>query len=216
MSITSHSSTSPANIGKRLMGAAAALALAAGLAIAAPAAEAEAANVWDRVAKCESGGRWGINTGNGYYGGLQFSRSTWRAYGGSKYASTANKASKNEQIRIAKRVLKGQGPGAWPVCSKRAGLTRSNGAAVSTGSKAKKSTKAKPSKSKATKKKASKSKASKKATSAKTVRVRSGDSLGKIAKRYHVKGGWKALWKMNKKTVKNPNRIRVGQSLRVR
>lgn len=206
---------------QRLIGVVAALALAAGLAVSAPVAEAEAANVWDRVAKCESGGRWNINTGNGYHGGLQFSRSTWRAFGGAKYAKTANKASKKEQIRVAKRVLKGQGPGAWPVCSKRAGLTRSNGAKVSTSSKsakAKKSTKAKPSKSKANKKKASKSKASKKKSTkaTKKIRVRSGDTLGKIAKRYHVKGGWKALWKMNKKTVKSPHRIRVGQSLRVR
>lgn len=87
--------------------------------------------VWDRVAQCESGGRWSIATGNGYYGGLQFSRSTWNAFGGGQYASTANKASKSEQIAVAQRVLQAQGPGAWPVCSKRAGLTRSNGGASS-------------------------------------------------------------------------------------
>ncbi len=211
--ITTASTTSP-SIAKRLVGAAAALALAAGMAVTAPAAQADAASVWDRVAKCESGGRWNINTGNGYHGGLQFSRSTWRAYGGAKYASTANKASKGQQIKIAQRTLKAQGPGAWPVCSKRAGLTRSNGAAASGGStKAKKSTKAKPSKHKATKKTAKKST---KSTAAKTVHVRSGDTLARIAKRHHVRGGWKALWKLNKKSVKNPNRIRVGQSLRVR
>lgn len=201
----------------RVVGVAAALALAAGMAITAPAANAEAAsNVWDRVAACESGGRWNINNGNGYHGGLQFSRSTWRAFGGARYASTANKASKNQQITVAKKVLKGQGPGAWPVCSKRAGLTRSNGAAVNSSTKSTKSNKAKPSKSKAKKSKAKKSSNHKKVSSAKTVRVRSGDSLAKLAKRHHVKGGWKGLWKMNKKTLKNPNRIRVGQALRVR
>jgi nucleoid-associated protein YgaU len=75
---------------------------------------------WDAIARCESGGRWSINTGNGYYGGLQFSRSTWRAYGGGRYASTANRASRAEQIRIAERVLDGQGIGAWPHCGRKA------------------------------------------------------------------------------------------------
>ncbi|AZM51781.1 hypothetical protein DMA15_03615 [Streptomyces sp. WAC 01529] len=87
-------------------------------------ADAAPVSVWDKVAKCESGNRWNINTGNGYYGGLQFSASTWRAYGGAKYASRADLATKAQQIQIAEKVLKGQGPGAWPVCSKRAGLTR--------------------------------------------------------------------------------------------
>lgn len=87
------------------------------------------ATVWDRVAACESGGRWAINTGNGYYGGLQFSASTWRAFGGTRYAPTANRASKATQISIAQRVLVRQGPGAWPVCGRRAGLTRASGAA---------------------------------------------------------------------------------------
>jgi cell wall-associated NlpC family hydrolase len=81
-------------------------------------------STWDKVAACESGGRWHINTGNGYYGGLQFTASTWRAYGGGSYASRADRATKAQQIRVAERVLKGQGPGAWPVCSLKAGLTR--------------------------------------------------------------------------------------------
>ncbi|RDI53316.1 transglycosylase family protein [Nocardia mexicana] len=72
-----------------------------------------AAHDWDGVAQCESGGNWGINTGNGYYGGLQFSQSTWSANGGS--GSPAN-ASKEEQIRVAENVLETQGVGAWPVC----------------------------------------------------------------------------------------------------
>ena len=71
---------------------------------------------WDRVAACESGGNWSINTGNGYYGGLQFSLGTWRAYGGSGYP---NQQSKAEQIRVAERVRTQSGLGHWPVCGSR-------------------------------------------------------------------------------------------------
>jgi hypothetical protein len=71
---------------------------------------------WDRVAGCESGGNWAINTGNGYQGGLQFSPGTWSGHGGSEFAPAANLASKDEQIAIAERVLASQGRGAWPVC----------------------------------------------------------------------------------------------------
>jgi resuscitation-promoting factor RpfA len=71
---------------------------------------------WDQVARCESGGNWAINTGNGYQGGLQFSPSTWSGHGGGVYAPAANMASKDEQIAIAERVLASQGRGAWPVC----------------------------------------------------------------------------------------------------
>jgi uncharacterized protein YabE (DUF348 family) len=75
--------------------------------------------VWDRLAQCESGGNWSINTGNGFYGGLQFSLGTWRAYGGS---GMPNKASKSTQIAIAKKVQADAGWGAWPACSSRLGL----------------------------------------------------------------------------------------------
>ena len=71
---------------------------------------------WDAIAACESGGNWAINTGNGYYGGLQFSLSTWRANGGS---GMPNLASREEQIRIAENVLRTQGIGAWPTCGGR-------------------------------------------------------------------------------------------------
>ena len=76
-------------------------------------------SVWDKLAKCESGGNWSINTGNGYYGGLQFSLSTWRAYGGS---GMPHKASREEQIRIAKKVQASDGWGAWPACTAKLGL----------------------------------------------------------------------------------------------
>lgn len=89
------------------------------------AASARVADInWDAIAHCESRGNWSINTGNGYYGGLQFSRGTWRAYGGSRFAATADQASRNEQIAIAERVRDGQGLGAWPTCGRKAGLPK--------------------------------------------------------------------------------------------
>ena len=100
----------------------------------ATATSAQASTVWDRVASCESGGNWSINTGNGYYGGLQFSDRTWDAFGGERYAATANRASKAQQITVAQKVLASQGPGAWPTCGARAGLTRANGGAAGAGS----------------------------------------------------------------------------------
>jgi LysM repeat protein len=71
---------------------------------------------WSAIAACESGGNWSDNTGNGFYGGLQFTEQTWLAYGGGQYAPSANLASPSEQIAVAERVLAGQGIGAWPVC----------------------------------------------------------------------------------------------------
>ncbi|MEH6820884.1 transglycosylase family protein [Dietzia psychralcaliphila] len=94
---------------------------AAGLALA-PAANAAPDSDWDRLAQCEAGGNWGINTGNGYHGGLQFSPSTWAAYGGTQYAPTANQATREQQIAIAEKTLAGQGWGAWPACSAKLGL----------------------------------------------------------------------------------------------
>lgn len=83
----------------------------------APAPPAEAYSVdWDAIAACESGGNWSINTGNGYYGGLQFTPGTWRANGG---AGLPQNASRAEQIRVAENVLHSQGIGAWPVCGGR-------------------------------------------------------------------------------------------------
>ena len=71
---------------------------------------------WSAIAACESGGNWSTNTGNGFYGGLQFSQGTWDAYGGGQYSSTASGASEGQQITVAQRVLAAQGIGAWPVC----------------------------------------------------------------------------------------------------
>lgn len=97
--------------------------LGAGAAIFAPTASAAPDSDWDRLAQCESGGNWHINTGNGYYGGLQFSASTWNAFGGNEFASTADQASREQQIYVAEKVLAQQGWGAWPACSASLGLS---------------------------------------------------------------------------------------------
>ena len=79
-------------------------------------------SVWDRLAQCESGGNWAINTGNGFTGGLQFVRSTWLGVGGGEYAPDAYLATREQQIDIATRVLASQGWGAWPGCTSMMGL----------------------------------------------------------------------------------------------
>jgi resuscitation-promoting factor RpfA len=203
---------------KRAVGLGAALALSSGIGLVGVApAEAAATTVWDRVAQCESGGNWKINTGNGFYGGVQFAAGTWKAYGGNTYASQAHLATKAEQIAIARRVLAGQGPGAWPVCSRRAGLTKSSGKADRNAMPA-----SNPGTSKTQNLSDSKVKIAKKSTekkysaTGKTVHVKRGDTLRKIAKRYDVKGGWKGLWKLNKKTIKDPNLIYIGQIIKIK
>ncbi|ANY06972.1 transglycosylase family protein [Pseudonocardia sp. HH130630-07] len=87
-------------------------------AVVAP-AQSVAGSTWDKLAECESGGNWNTNTGNGFSGGLQFTPSTWKAYGGE---GRAHNASKSEQIRVAENVLDGQGWGAWPSCASQLGL----------------------------------------------------------------------------------------------
>ena len=218
------------------IGVASAATIAGGIATA---NEAKAASVWDAVAQCESGGNWAINTGNGFYGGLQFTAQTWRGYGGTAYATTANLASREQQIAIAQKVLADAGPGAWPVCSVRAGLTRANGAAgagsapaatpSTTTTKAPTTTKSTtPSTTKSTTKSTTPSttKSTTKSTtpkstnaapavSGKTVTVKPGDTLSELAVKYGVKGGWPALYQANTSIVKNPNLIYVGQALRL-
>lgn len=83
------------------------------------------AAVWDSLARCESGGNWSANTGNGYYGGLQFSRSTWAANGGERFNRYPHRASREQQIAIAENVRDARGGyGAWPACSRKLGLPR--------------------------------------------------------------------------------------------
>ena len=171
-------------------------------------AHAAALGVWDRVAACESSGNWRINTGNGYFGGLQFAPTTWVEFGGRQYAPRADLATHRQQIEVARRVLAGQGPKAWPVCGKRAKLTKANGAATDAplpriGPVIRTvPTPARPSPSSPR-------------PAHTTYRVQSGDTLSAIAQRLEIPGGWQALWQLNRSHVPNPNVIFVGQSLRV-
>jgi nucleoid-associated protein YgaU len=173
---------------------------------AAPEAAAASARVWDRVASCESTNNWRINTGNGYYGGLQFSQSTWSGYHGGKYAPRADLASRAEQIEVARRVLAAQGPYAWPVCGPRAGLTRATGGATSAPLPAT-ATYALPH--------PVAHRHARKAAHGRAYRVHRGDTLSLIARHFHVHGGWHALWRHNRHTVPNPNLLRVGQVLHI-
>jgi len=151
---------------------------------------------WDGVAECESGGNWSINTGNGYYGGLQFSQSTWEAYGGLAYAARADLASKEAQIAVAERTLAGQGIGAWPTCGQYLTAGTSSPAAAPAPAPAPAAAPAAPA-----------------ATGSYTVQP--GDTLSTIASTVGTAGGWEALYAMNQDRISNPNLIYVGQTLRV-
>lgn len=127
---------------------------------------------WGCVAECESSGDWHINTGNGYYGGLQFWQPTWVEHGGLRYARRADLATRAQQIKVAEEVLRTQGWKAWPVCSKRYGL------------------------------------------SGRVHTVQPGDTLSSVARRFAIKGGWKALHEANRKLIgADPNRLRIGTML---
>lgn len=106
----------------------------------AEAASADSGVNWDAIAKCESGGNWSINTGNGYHGGLQFKPGTWNAYGGRSFAARADLATRDQQIAVAERVLGKQGIRAWGACASRGHATT---VATAKTSKAKKISKAK-------------------------------------------------------------------------
>ena len=185
-----------------------------------PASAAEAASSvnWDAVAQCESGGNWSINTGNGFYGGLQFTRGTWKAYGGTKYASTANQANRSQQIAIAEKVLHGQGIGAWPVCGRKAGSPKHYSAANTSGSPSsrsatQKSYKAKHRKVTTTTSTHAATPATTATATGKSYVVRSGDTLAAIAAKNQIKGGWHSLYQLNRGTVSNPNLIFTGQRI---
>ncbi|WP_458244209.1 transglycosylase family protein [Streptomyces sp. MAI_2237] len=209
---------------------AAALAGVTGVAIAAPLmaagnASAATASEWDAVAQCESGGNWSINTGNGYYGGLQFSASTWAAYGGTAYAAQANQASKAQQIAVAEKVLASQGKGAWPVCGTGLSSAAYNGSSASTGSSS--STTRSTTEQQASR--SSERPAPKKSTKTVTTptgkkvkkgdgeyKVVKGDTLSSIATAHKVKGGWKKLFDLNKGIVQDANLIYPGQQLHLK
>ena len=215
--------------------AAGALVLGGVIAGAAP-ADAAPTSTWDKIAACESGGNWHINTGNGYYGGLQFSLATWHGYGG---AGNPADASKSTQIAIAEKVLAGQGWGAWPVCSVKAGARGSSSSAGSSSSSSASSSSS-SSHSSSSRSSSSRSSGSSRSyhssaasnsvhvnnapapaarpaavkTSGKTYTVKSGDSLSKIAKKLKIKAGWHRLWAANTKLA-DPDLIYVGQKLQL-
>ncbi|ALG06011.1 transglycosylase family protein [Kibdelosporangium phytohabitans] len=186
------------------------LAVGAPLAIAAAPAQAEGSVNWDAVAQCESGGRWNINTGNGYQGGLQFHPRTWAANGGT---GSAAGASREEQIRVAENVLRTQGIKAWPKCGPK-------GLGGGSAAPAKKATPKKAKAAPAPVKKAApkpatapKPAAAPVQTGAGDYTVVVGDTLSGIASKLNVQGGWKALADKNAGTVSNPNLIFPGQKL---
>jgi len=202
-------------------------------AFAAPASAAGAHN-WDGVAACESGGNWAINTGNGFRGGLQFTDSTYAAYGGT---GSANNATKAEQIRVAENVLAGQGVGAWPVCGARLTGGTSSAQAQSAPAPAQRtaatqqqvspapqqqSTKAAP-KAVAPKAAAPKATVTRTApsntaagnTAAGNYTVKSGDTLSKIAAAQGVSGGYQAIFALNQDKIQNVDLIFPGQRLRL-
>ncbi|WP_157531753.1 MULTISPECIES: transglycosylase family protein [unclassified Kitasatospora] len=178
-------------------------------------ASAATVSTWDKVAQCEATGDWSINTGNGFYGGLQFTSSTWAEFGGKQYAAQANQASKGQQIAVAEKVLASQGPGAWPVCSVKAGLTKGGSApqvdtSASTGSSAKATTP----KAAAPAPKAAEQQTTTTTTAAKSYTVVAGDWLSTIAQSQNVEGGWEKLYELNRSVLsEGPDMIYPGQQL---
>jgi hypothetical protein len=170
--------------------------------VIAPVAAHAATDVqWDRVAHCESGDNWHDNTGNGYYGGLQFSSSTWSSFDTDNYASRADEATRDQQIVVANRVLNRQGWNAWPVCSHDAGAPGPEHAQHAHHTHHKLL-----------------SHHAKVANHGTWVHytVQRGDSLVRIARRNNVQGGWHALYRANRRVIgANPDQIRVGMTLRV-
>lgn len=209
----------------------------AGVALSASAANAAVpasapASTWDSLAQCESGGNWGINTGNGYAGGLQFSPSTWAAYGGT--GSAAN-ASREQQIAVAEKVQAGQGWGAWPACAAKLGLTGGAIAPQSTPrslapasipAPAKAPARAAGPKAAAPKAAVPKAAAPKVAATAprhvaavalsgQTYTIQSGDTLSKVAEQLNIAGGWQLLADANASTISNPDLVFPGQVLQL-
>ncbi|GKQ33700.1 LysM peptidoglycan-binding domain-containing protein [Streptomyces sp. A012304] len=188
-------------------------------------ASAATASEWDAVAQCESGGNWSINTGNGYYGGLQFSASTWAAYGGTQYAATADQATKAQQIEIAEKVLAGQGKGAWPVCGVGLSNATYNGGSSDSGGSSESTTRSteQQSASRSAERPAAKSQKTVTTPTGKKVKkgdgeykVVKGDTLSSIAEKQNVKGGWAKLFELNKDIVEDADLIYPGQQLHLK
>ncbi|MEV3929940.1 transglycosylase family protein [Streptomyces sp. NPDC049944] len=192
--------------------------------LTAASAGAASTDVWEKVAACESTGNWHINTGNGYFGGLQFTGSTWAAYGGTAYAARADLATRDQQIAVAEKVLDGQGPGAWPTCSVRAGLKQGGDSphivpqtqrrSTATQAVQDKATESRP--AKRTVREAGPAKVSPTTVpgARESYTVARGDSLSGIASAERVQGGWQRLYAANRVVVgTDPDLILPGQRL---
>ncbi|GAA2307016.1 LysM peptidoglycan-binding domain-containing protein [Streptomyces kunmingensis] len=214
------------------------LAGVAGAAVAVPlmgatGASAASTSEWDQVASCESGGNWSINTGNGYYGGLQFSSSTWAAYGGTAYASSADQASKAQQISVAEKVLASQGKGAWPSCGVGlSGADTSNSAPAESQQQSQPQQQERSDSSTTTRsqeRQQPQQQAQPKRESKKTVttptgkkvekgdgeyKVKSGDTLSKIAEAHGTT--WQKVFKLNKDIVSDADLIYPNQQLHLK
>jgi LysM repeat protein len=188
------SSRSRTSTGRSLLRLAVVGAVATGVPLAlAGTASAAPESAWDKLAQCESGGNWKINSGNGYYGGIQFNASTWRAYGGS---GMPHQASKSEQIAVAERTLAAQGWGAWPACSRKMGL---HGIAAEPGKKAAPSAKKASAPAKSS------------AKSGGNYVVKRGDTLSKIAKAH----GTTVAAVASANGLANAHVLKVGKALEV-
>ena len=164
-------------------------------------ARAASVDTWERVAECESSGNWSINTGNGYYGGLQFSQSSWEAAGGTRYAPRADLATKEEQIATAERLLEMQGPGAW-ACAEEGGLTADEPPAQVDVDRPDGTADRGP------------SDARRRSHGEATYTVRPGDTLSEIAERHGT--DWPRLWRKNRDVIgDDPDLIYPGQRLRL-
>jgi LysM repeat protein len=211
--------SAPRRLSGRLALGAVAAGAAGAVSLLGPAQAANAASSvnWDAVAQCESGGNWSINTGNGYYGGLQFSQSTWNGYGGKQYAARADQASRDQQITVAEKVRQGQGMGAWPVCGSRGGSSQQytpKHSAPGTESGAKKSGGQAQGNTAPAQPAAPVTQGAPAQATGRTYQVQAGDTLSTIAAHQSITGGWQALYELNRQVVgTDPDLILPGQQL---
>ncbi|WP_030058487.1 MULTISPECIES: transglycosylase family protein, partial [Streptomyces] len=170
---------------------------------------------WDGVAACESSGNWRVNTGNGYYGGLQFDQPTWRENGGLGYATRADLATREQQIAVAQHLADHRGLSPWPVCGARATRGHDRDAVLPPRATApKQAPKQAAAPKPATAPKQAAAPASGTSAEDGTWTVRDGDTLTELAERLRVPGGWPALYALNRTTVgEDPDLIQPGTVL---